>query len=120
LLYETAEKTLEKAMKKYLDQPYLYVYYHSHYYNQVYQHTPLINVLNFHKLKQISSFDRIIFPLIKDDSKGYNYLAISKAKRGYGLFPFQVIEGGNYNQNNQEIMNDFEHKISTITLFSGT
>lgn len=120
LLNETAEKTLEKAMKKYLDQPYLYVYYHSHYYNQVYQHTPLINVLNFHKLKQISSFDRIIFPLIKDDSKGYNYLAISKAKRGYGLFPFQVLEGGNYNKNNQEIMTDFEDKIKTITLFSGT
>jgi hypothetical protein len=118
LLYETKAETLEIAMHEYLDKPFLYIYHKSHYYNQVYVHAPLINILTFHKLKQISHFDRVIFPLIKDDSRGYNYLAISKAKKGYGLFPFQVSEGNDYHENNQEIMRDFESKISIVTLFN--
>jgi hypothetical protein len=118
LLQETNAQTLEIAMHEYLDKPFLYIYHKSHYYNQVYVHAPLINILTFHKLKQISHFDRVIFPLIKDDSRGYNYLAISKAKKGYGLFPFQVYEDNLYYENNQEIISDFESKISIVTLFN--
>jgi hypothetical protein len=118
LLNETNEETLENAMKKYLDEPYLYIFYQSHYYKQVYVHAPLINILTFHKLKQISYFDRVIFPRIKNDATGYNYLAISKAKQGYGLFPFQVYEGNFYWENNKEIISDFENKVSIITLFN--
>jgi CspA family cold shock protein len=122
---ESQNPKIKDFLHEFLDNIYLYPYYYTHYYKDIYRNDVYIYISTFHRLKQVREFDYVVFPQYSeretnDDEKSLSYLALSKARLGYGLFDFKrlgmnLIMETNFGE--EVIYTDNEDAFKNITLY---
>lgn len=94
LMATTKKLSTKEALHEFLDNPDLYPYYYTHYYNYLENKTLNVYLSTFHRLKQLKELDYVIFPYVDSEDYSLNYLALSKAIKGYGFFDYKIVNKG--------------------------